>query len=120
MVRFIRSTCPFVHGWRGLARLGAAWRGLARLGAAWRGLARLGAAWRGLARLGAAWRGLARLGAAWRGLVRRCATSFWAQASSNAWARKSCLRASIALISSGVQVVPLGSVKWVPLSVSTG
>src|SRR3954453_9373146 len=70
MVRFIRSTCPFVHGWRGLARLGAAWRGLARLGAAWRGLARLGAAWRGLARLGAAWRGLARLGAAWRGLAR--------------------------------------------------
>src|SRR5215204_2406496 len=69
MVRFMRSTCPFVQGCRGL--------------------------------------------------VSRCATSFWAQASSNAWARKSCLRASISLISSGVQVLPLGSVKGVPLSVST-
>src|SRR3954462_15629145 len=66
MVRFMRSTCPFVQGCRGL--------------------------------------------------VRRCATSFWAQANSNAWARKSCLRASIALISSGVQVLPLGSVKQVELA----
>src|SRR5436189_2917319 len=43
-----------------------------------------------------------------RGLVSRWSTSFWAQASSNAWARKSCLRASMSLISSGVQVLPLG------------
>src|SRR3982751_6913901 len=67
MARFMRSTCPFVQGCRGL--------------------------------------------------VSRCATSFWAQASSKAWARKSCLRASMSLISSGVQVLPLGSVKCVPLEV---
>src|SRR5215212_5672767 len=67
MVRFMRSTCPFVQGCRGL--------------------------------------------------VSRWATSFWAQASSKAWARNSCWRASIALISAGVQVLPLGSVKWVPLEV---
>src|SRR5215207_9981442 len=67
MVRFMRSTCPFVQGCRGL--------------------------------------------------VSRWATSFWAQASSKARARNSCWRASIALISAGVQVLPRGSGKWVPLDV---
>src|ERR1700712_5145712 len=42
-----------------------------------------------------------------------------AQAPSKEWQRKSTFSARIALISSGVQVLPDGSVKWVPLSVST-
>ncbi|GJE46085.1 hypothetical protein AEGHOMDF_5285 [Methylobacterium soli] len=42
-----------------------------------------------------------------------------AQAPSKEWQRNSTFSACIALISPGVQVLPDGSVKCVPLSVST-
>ncbi len=69
IVRFIRSTWPFVHGCFGFVSL-------------------------------------------W-------STSLVAQAYSKACARKSFSSAIISLISTGDQELPVGSVKWVPLSVRT-
>ena len=52
-------------------------------------------------------------------LVRRCSISRSAQAASKEWQRKNTFSARMTLISVGVQALPDGSVKWVPLSVST-
>jgi hypothetical protein len=55
----------------------------------------------------------------WLGLVRRCSMPACAQASSKAWQRKVSPASIIRLMSAGDQPSPVGSVKCVPLSVST-
>ena len=88
MVRFIRSTCRLVQGWR-------RHRSLARQG-----------------RPAAAGRG------GCNGLVSRCRVPGSAHAAAKAWQRKRMPAARIALMSLGVQPSPVGSVTCVPWSVS--